>query len=177
MGTVYIFRGIAGTGKSTLSNMLARHLSIPVIRKDDIVDALKSTPDIDSSAINNALCYNILRGIAQTNLDLGADFILDIALGDRQNAKHFIDRLDLKENRAGCFLVVCSDENEFKRRHLARISNPLPHQVFTSYEHVLEHYKNADGAPLPGEYVIDTAAAPKESFGEVLRIAGLSVGQ
>lgn len=53
MGTVYIFRGKAATGKSTLANMLARKLSIPVFCKDDIVDALRSSKNIDEGSINN----------------------------------------------------------------------------------------------------------------------------
>lgn len=57
MGKVYIFRGKAATGKSTLSDMLAKKLSIPVIRKDDIVDALKSSKNIEKSSINNEVCY------------------------------------------------------------------------------------------------------------------------
>ena len=56
MGTVYIFRGKAATGKTTLSNMLSQKLLIPVFRKDDIVDALKSSKNIHSESINNEVC-------------------------------------------------------------------------------------------------------------------------
>lgn len=42
MGTVYLFRGKAATGKTTLSSRLAQKLAIPVFRKDDITDAIKS---------------------------------------------------------------------------------------------------------------------------------------
>ena len=75
MGNVYIFRRAAATGKSTLADMFAKKLSVPVIRKDCIVNALKTTPEIDKSLINNEICYNILRKIIQTNLDLGVSFI------------------------------------------------------------------------------------------------------
>lgn len=132
MGTVYIFRGKSAVGKSTLSDMLAKKLSIPVIRKDDIVDALKTTQDVDKSLVNNTACYNILYKIIQTNLNLGADFILDIALGDRKNAKAFFERLDFKNNKALWFFVVCSNEDEWKSRHMERIENPLPNQSFKS---------------------------------------------
>lgn len=130
MGSVYVFRGKAATGKSTLSDMLAKKLSIPVIRKDDIIDALKTTQNIDKSLITNVVCYNILCKIIQTNLDLGADFILDIALGDRQNAKTFFKRLDFRDNKAIRFFVVCSNEDEWKRRHLERIKKALAQSVF-----------------------------------------------
>ena len=82
MGNVYIFRGIAGTGKTTLSNMLAKKLQIPVIRKDDIWDAL---PDTSNERVNNPICYNILCKIIQTNLDLQTNFIIDVALGHKSD--------------------------------------------------------------------------------------------
>ncbi len=69
MGTVYIFRGKAATGKTTLSNMLAEKLCIPVLRKDDIFDALKISANFDSSFVN-AACYNILYAMMQINLHL-----------------------------------------------------------------------------------------------------------
>lgn len=90
MGTIYIFRGKAATGKSTLANMIGKkNLSIPVFCKDDIVDALKSSTNIDKRFIRNEICYNILSKMIQRSLDLNTDIILDIALGDRRYAKAF----------------------------------------------------------------------------------------
>jgi predicted kinase len=170
VGNVYIFRGLAGVGKTTLADMLGREFSIPVFRKDDIVDALKMTANIDVGVISNATCYNILCKMVQTNLDLGGDFILDIALGHRQNAEAFLERLDFGSNKVFKFLIVCSDEKEWEKRHLERIANPLPHQVFKSFEHVLEHYKNVDTRPFDDEHVIDTACVPLESLKNILNI-------
>jgi len=172
MGNIYIFRGKAATGKTTLSDMLAKKLSIPVFRKDDIVDALKMT-QTDKNFVNNKVCYNILYKMLQTNLDLNTDFIMDIALGDRNNAKMFFDKLDFKDNKVISFFVICSDENEWKRRHLERIKNPLPYQVFTSFEHVVEHYKKADINPFEHEHIIDTADTVEKSFDEILKIIGI----
>ena len=168
MGNVYIFRGKAATGKSTLSDMLAKKLSIPVIRKDDIVDALKMTGNTDKELVNNRVCYNILYKMIQTNLDLNTNFIMDIALGDRNNAKFFFDRLDFKKNKVISFFTVCSDENEWRKRHEERIKNPQPNQVFTSFEHVVEHYKNADFNPFEHEHIIDTADTLEKSFKNIL---------
>lgn len=173
MGNVYIFRGIAATGKTTLSDMLAKKLRIPVFRKDDIVDALKMTDDNNKELINNEVCYNILYKIIQTNLDFNADFIMDIALGDIKNAKRFFDRLDFKDNKFIKFLVVCSDENEWRKRHEKRVENPKPHQSFKSFEHVAAHYKTAEIKPFEDEHVIDTAGTLEESFEAVMKIVEL----
>ena len=170
MGNVYIFRGAAATGKTTLSNMLAKKLSIPVLCKDDVVDALKMTETTDREQINNTVCYNILYKIVQTNLDLGVDIILDIALGDRDNFKTFSDRLDFRDNKVTTFFVVCSNENEWRRRHEERLDNPKPHQIFKSFEHVIEHYKNADFTPFEHEYVIDTIDMPESNFDKILGV-------
>jgi len=170
MGNVYIFRGKAATGKTTLSLMLAKELSTPIICKDDIVDALKMTETTDKDLINNKACYNILCKIIQTNLDLGIDIILDIALGDRNNFKMFTDRLDFKDSKVISFFVTCSDENMWRRRHEERILNPKPHQIFKSFEHVVEHYKNADFNPFEHEYVIDTVNTVETTFNEMLEI-------
>jgi len=176
MGNIYIFRGIAATGKTTLSDMLAKKLSIPVFRKDDIVDALITTQMYRNSPfeIINEVCYNILYKILQTNLDLNASCIMDIGLGNKNNAKYFFDRLDFKENKVLKFLLVCSDENEWKIRHAERIKNPLPNQIFKSVEHVIEHYKNFDITPFEDEYAIDTAGALEKNFETIVKIVGLN---
>lgn len=164
MRTVYIFRGKAAAGKSTLANMLAKKLSIPVFCKDDIIDALKSSKIIDKGTINNEICYNILYKMIQTNLDLNTDMILDIALGDRNNAKWFFNRLDFRNNTIFKFFVNCSDEDEWKRRHIERLRNPLLHQSFKSIDHVVDYYKKAEIYPFEDEYIIDTADFVETSF-------------
>ena len=170
MGNVYIFRGKAASGKTTLADMLAKKYRIPIIRKDDIVDAVKTTPGIDKSLANNTIYYNIVRKLIQTNLDIGADMILDVALGDRNYAKAFFDSLDFKDNQPIWFFIVCSDEAEFRKRHEARLLNPLPHQSFKSYDHVVEHYKNTDFNPFEYDHVIDTAQPLDKCFEEIERV-------
>ncbi|MCT4686962.1 AAA family ATPase [Vallitalea sp.] len=167
MGTIYIFRGKAATGKSTLANMIGKNLSIPVFCKDDIVDALKSSTNIDKRFIRNEICYNILLRMIQRSLDLNTDIILDIALGDRRHAKAFFDRLDFKDNKIMKFFLNCSDVDEWKRRHEERLKNPLPHQSFRSIDHVFEHYKKLDVNPFDDEYIIDTSKSVEDSLQQI----------
>ena len=169
MGHIYIFRGIAGTGKTTLSNMLAGKLQIPVIRKDDIWDAL---PDTENEIVNNPICYNILCSIVQTNLDLHTNFIVDVALGDKSNAKHFFQRLNFSNNKVTRFLLTCDNEGEWRERHLKRLKNPTANQNFTSFEHVQSHYKNIDSSPFEDEHIVDTSGTLEESFSKIHDVIG-----
>ena len=169
MGNVFIFRGKAATGKTTLSNLIARELSIPIFRKDDIVDALKTSKNIRKENINNEVCYNILYRMIQTNLDLKTDFILDIALGDKKNAECFFQRLNFHNNKVIRFFLVCSNENEWKRRHMERLLNPQPNQSFQSFEHVLDHYRNSDTNPFDDEYIVDNVGTVEESFTAIMK--------
>lgn len=162
MGNVYIFRGKAATGKTTLSDMLAKTLSVPVFRKDDIVDALKMSGDENKDIIRNDVCYNILYKMIQTNLALKCDFIMDIALGDRNNAKAFYEKLNFRDNKIFSFFIDCTDNVEWERRHAQRLENPKPHQSFKSIAHAAEHYAKFDISPMDGDYVIDTALGTAE---------------
>ena len=166
MGTVYIFRGKAATGKTTLSNMLAEKLSIPVLRKDDIIDALKSSAISDRNIVNE-VCYNILYEIMKTNLTLQSSFIMDIGLGDRNNATTFFKRSDFKDNTVIKFFVDCSDENIWKSRHIERLKSPLAHQSFQSLEHLSDHYGKLDVNPFDDEFIIDSVQSIEECFGKV----------
>ena len=135
-----------------------------------LADVEKGTGIPKSSLQRLEVCYNILYKMIQTNLDLNTNFIMDIALGDRSNAKFFFDRLDFKDNKVISFFTVCSDENEWRKRHEERIKNPQPNQVFTSFEHVVEHYKNADFNPFEHEHIIDTAEKIEKCFDDLLKI-------
>lgn len=167
MGNVYIFRGKAATGKSTLANKLGEQLGIPVFCKDDIMDAVKSAGEIEDRALRNRICYNTLVNVVQRSLDLKADIILDIALGERKSAKFFFDRLDFGDNIVMRFFLDCADEEVWLARHAERLKNPLPHQSFKSLEHVVEHYEKKDVNSFEDEIVIDSSNSVDETF-EVL---------
>jgi len=171
MGNVYVFRGMAGVGKTTLAGMLASKLKIPMLCKDHIVEGAKmSQKIIDRTILNNVLYFDIYYKIIQANLDLGVDMVLDVALGDRSHAQTFFDRLNFGNNQRFGFFIKCSDENEWCKRHEARLSSPTLSQSFTSFEHVKEHYAERDINPFENEHVIDTSMTIEECIAEIMRI-------
>lgn len=117
MGTVYIFRGKAATGKTTLSNMLAEKLSIPVLRKDDIIDALKSSAISDRNIVNE-ICYNILYDILKSegNLTMSGRFCERPAGYATQMQRNTGTSLDMRARR-GC------ERNGKKRREKKRAAS------------------------------------------------------
>ena len=174
LGNIYTFRGKAATGKSTLANMLAKELSIPIFRVDDIVDALKMIENTDKEFNYYNVCYNVLYKMVQTNLDLETDFIIDAGLSNRNGAKYFYNRLCFKDIKPVGFFIICSNENEWRRRHEERIMNPQPNQIFKSFEDVIEYYKNSDVGPLENEHIIDTADTFEKCCDKMLKIISLS---
>ncbi|GMQ64649.1 AAA family ATPase [Vallitalea maricola] len=170
MTKVFIFRGKAASGKSSLANRLAKELRITVFCKDDILEPIKVCEAIDDRGLRNEVCYRVLERLVQRSVDNGADIILDIGLGDRGLAEYFINQIDFKDSEVISFFVECKNMDEWKRRHEERIANPLPSQSFKSFDHVLSHYENFDGRLFKNEYEIDSSRSVSESFTELLRI-------
>lgn len=166
MGKIYIFRGKAATGKSTLANLLAKELSLPVFRKDDIIDGMKWKDP--SQPLDQETCYNILCRLMQTNLDLGTSFILDAGLGDRRDAARFFSRLDFGSNQVYSFFTDCSDHALWAGRHCQRLAAPLLHENFQSLDEVITHYQKGEILPLEGECIIDSAQSVEQCFSKVL---------
>lgn len=173
---VVVLRGKAGTGKTTLSNMLARELAIPVLRKDDILLALKKTTNLPDPGPIDAACYSTLAHICRTNLTLGASFILDVALADKAVAGGFYSSLSLGPHNAVFFLITCEAEAEWERRHLERLENPDPSQSFSSFSHVQQHYSSMDPSALEHEHVLDNSGSLEQTYARLCQILRSQTG-
>lgn len=170
---IIVFRGKAATGKSTLAYLLGKKLSIPIICKDDIMDAFVTSVNIKDIDVINKATYNILVDIIQKNINFNADIILDVGLGNRQSAKYFFNRLDFKNCKVFKFLIECSDESEWRRRHEERLKNPLPNQMFLSVEEAIMYYDKLDLKPFDDEYIIDNSNSIEESFEKISKIINI----
>ncbi|EPD81794.1 MULTISPECIES: AAA family ATPase [unclassified Paenibacillus] len=69
----YIFCGLPGTGKSTLSSALARELQTTYLRVDVVEQAMRVAGTWDDGPAGYIVCY----AIASQNLRLGLDVIAD----------------------------------------------------------------------------------------------------
>lgn len=155
MNTLFIFRGKAATGKTTVTDLLGKKINTVVLRKDDIYDELAGY-GMKHSDLNNA-SYDVLIKVLQSNIDRGCNLIVDIGLLHRPYMEQFLSKLNLKGVRVIQFLCICSKHEEWKKRMEQRLINPAPNQCFKSVKWAEAHYEKMDIGPFKGELVIDSA--------------------
>lgn len=159
---IYLFRGKSATGKTTLTNLLSQKLNIPVLRKDDIFDALaKYQTDI---AILNSSSYDILAKQIQTCIDNQSDVIVDIALQHTPSLKFFLSKVDFKNSTVYRFFCDCSNDDMWLKRWRDRLKNPLPNQYFKSIDEIIEHYEKCVIEPMSDEIVLDSVLHIEKLF-------------
>lgn len=116
-----VFKGMAGSGKSTLSRALSRGLGWQLIDKDDVKDVLhECIPD------SGGLAYAVMFNVARRQLLQGCSVICDSPLTFRT----FYERAERIACEAGAALAVvectCPDDDEWRRRIDARKTLNLP---------------------------------------------------
>lgn len=168
---IYLFRGKSASGKTTLTNALSRKMNIPVLRKDDIFDAVSA--HVDNRNILNSVSYDTLAKMIQTCVDNNSDVIVDMALPDITSFEMFMSKIDLNNAEVYRFFCDCSNEELWRKRLEKRLEKPEPNQYFKSVEEIKKHYNSLDIRPMEEETVLDSA----QSFGRVLRKADEAINK
>ena len=153
--------GLPGTGKTTLSQMLSKHLKITHLRIDTVEQALRDLCSIKVAGEGYRLSYRIVSD----NLRLGNSVIADSCnpinisrdeweeVATKSGAKH----INIE--------IICSDKKEHQRRIETRTTT-IPNFQLPTWEKVLsreyDEWKRS-------RVVIDTAGKNKnDSFNELL---------
>ncbi|KTD66955.1 adenylylsulfate kinase [Legionella steelei] len=148
-----VFGGLPGTGKTTISKIIATRLKAVYLRVDTIEQALVNLDSYPGSLIVGSEGYLISYALARENLALGlhvvADSVNPIAI-TRQDWQQVAKQTesDLIEVE-----LICSDEKEHRRRVEGRIADIEAHKLPT-WQAVLER----DYEPWESkQIVIDTS--------------------
>ena len=128
---LYIFSGLPGTGKTTLSSALARVLKATYLRVDVVEQAMRVAGKTPEGPEGYIVCY----AIASQNLQLGLDVIADTVnpikitrLAWRNVAESLgIPYVEIE--------VICSDNNEHRHRVETRTAD-IPGFVLPTWEQV-----------------------------------------
>ena len=154
---VLLFRGKPGVGKTLFSDALSRYMGWPVLRKDDIYDAL--SVEIQSHARKSQLSYRVIQAQILTQLGNGRGVIVDSSLHDPTHLQTFLGWCQRHQVPVKTLLITCSDHVLWAERFNQRGANPKPNQLITHFSQLKRHYGDLDTEPLEGEWVIDSAEA------------------
>ena len=158
---LYIFGGLPGTGKSTLSLGLARERKAVHLRIDTVEQALRDFGLQDLGPAGYMVAYGVARDNLRLGLEVVADSVNPIAVTReawRQVAHDAgVPFVEIE--------VVCSDEREHRRRVETRAST-VPGLVLPIWSQVV----NRTYEPWDREHVvIDTAGrAPEQSLADLM---------
>ncbi|MFB9326310.1 AAA family ATPase [Paenibacillus aurantiacus] len=146
---LYIFSGLPGAGKSTLSAALAREIRAAYLRVDVVEHAMRIAGNWVDGPEGYIVCYEIAKQNLKLGLDVIADTVNPIPI-TRQAWRDVAEALDLPFVEIE---VVCSDEREHRHRIDTRVID-IPGFTPPTWEAVNTwHYEAWDRERI----VIDTA--------------------
>ena len=116
---LYIFSGLPGTGKSTLSSALAQQFNATYLRVDVVEQAMRDAGVWVDGPAGYIICYEIARQNLKLGLEVVADTVNPIS-ETRQAWRDVAKSLDVPYVEIE---VVCSDENEHRQRINSRVAD------------------------------------------------------
>ncbi|MFC4099183.1 AAA family ATPase [Paenibacillus xanthanilyticus] len=154
---LYIFGGLPGAGKSTLSAALAREIRAAYLRVDVVEHAIRAA----GGAVNGPEGYVVCYGLASHNLRLGLDVVADTVNPLRETRQAWRDVAQSFDIPFLEIEVICSDVEEHKQRVETRVIDIPGFTPPTWAEVQARHYEHWDRERI----VIDTARhTPDESI-------------
>lgn len=158
---LYIFSGLPGTGKTALSQRLARRVKAVYLRVDTVEQALRDLCGIVVAGEGYRLAYRV----AADNLRLGISVVADSCNPVELTRREWETVAGAAQARCVNIEVICSDALEHRRRVEKRQSS-VPGLALPTWEAVLRREYHAW---TRDRIVIDTAhKTENECFEELL---------
>jgi len=149
-----VFSGLPGSGKTTLSRLLAQRLEAVYLRIDTMEPPIQAAYGHDIGDVS----YRVAYGVAADNLALGRKVIAD-CVNDVNIARDAWRAVALRAKVAVAEIEVrCSDAQEHRRRVETRIAD-VPGLILPSWEEIVA--RRIDPW-LRDHFVIDTAGRSPE---------------
>ncbi|TYP72013.1 AAA family ATPase [Paenibacillus methanolicus] len=146
---LYIFGGLPGAGKSTLSAALAREIRAAYLRVDVVEHAMRAAGRTVNGPEGYVVCYEL----ASHNLRLGLPVVAETVNPIRETRQAWRDVAESLDIPYLEIEVICSDEEEHKNRVETRVIDIPGFAPPTWAEVKRRHYESWDRERI----VIDTA--------------------
>ena len=168
--TLFIFSGLPGTGKSTLAQRLAARSGAMYLRIDTVEQALRDVCGIRVAGEG----YRIGYRIARDNLLIGTDVIADSCNPIELTRREWQGVAEASRARAVNIEIVCSDQDEHRRRIATRTVD-VPGLRLPAWREIVEREYHVWSVP---PISIDTAGKSVDSCVDelLLGVAGLALG-
>ncbi|MFB9324549.1 AAA family ATPase [Paenibacillus aurantiacus] len=166
MSTIVLFRGKAGTGKSTLSMELAKRMNVVVLHKDDIYDSVAEY--VSDHGARNKICFEFLYKFLQHVLASNSAVMLDFGLNNADDVMKLRSWIVERNGELKVIHCMCSDDSMWSERLSQRSGNPRPNQLITDLTQLKAHYKAIHNEFIENELVIDTVRDIEFSIERIL---------
>ena len=168
--TLILFSGLAGTGKSTLANVVARELKMPIISFDYFIDyALPRHMLIDPGKWTNQDVFDMMNQLAEQQLGLGVSVVLD-AVYFSQASRDLVRHVAEKSKTRFCAIhTFCSDKEIWRRRVMARADNTSPDETPAKWETIIAELDEFDPWNEDDALFVDAICPIDENKQRVIR--------
>jgi predicted kinase len=154
MPTLYIFSGLPGSGKTTLSQALAKQMSAVYLRIDTIEQGIRDLCTVNVQSEGYSLAYRI----AADNLRLGISVVADSCNPIELTRKAWENVALHSDAKYINIEIICSDRAEHRNRIETRASS-IPGLILPTWQDV----ENREFQPwLRDRIVIDTSGASEK---------------
>jgi predicted kinase len=149
VAVLYIFAGLPGSGKTTLSGLLASRLGAAHLRIDTIEQSLRDLCSVAVEAEGYELAYRVASDILRAGVSVVADSCNPVQATRRE----WVQVAEAMGSRYVNIEVVCSDSVEHRRRVEERTSSIPGLRLPTWHEVTTREYDRW----TVGRVVVDTA--------------------